>query len=114
MVEIDIRPVWRFRAKGEREFDFLLLKLLEALEETGKLTVAAQRAEVSYRHAWNVIEKWAAILGAPLVQMQRGRGTRLSPLGAKLLWAGKRACTRLPAQSSLAPSVDSGAQRALV
>jgi|SRR6185436_3654718 len=114
MVEIDIRPVWRFRAKGEREFDFLLLKLLEALEETGKLTVAAQRAEVSYRHAWNVIEKWAAILGAPLVQMQRGRGTRLSPLGAKLLWAGKRVQARLtPQLDSLASEFASALNEAL-
>ena len=87
--------LWRFRAKGEREFDFTLLALLEALEHTGKLTLAARRAGVSYRHAWNLIEKWAGILGAPLVLMERGRGTQLSVLGVKLLWAGRRAQARL-------------------
>lgn len=101
MIQIDIRPVWRFHANGEREFDFLVLNLLEALEQTGKLTVAAARAGVSYRHAWNLIEKWAGILGAPLVEMQRGRGTQLSPLGVKLLWAGKRI------QARLSPELDS-------
>ena len=101
MVQIDIRPVWRFRGKGEREFDFMLLALLEALERSGKLTLAARHAGVSYRHAWNLIEKWAGILGAPLVVMERGRGTRLSPLGAKLLWAGKRV------QARLTPELDS-------
>lgn len=101
MIRIDIRPVWRFRSKEEREFDFRVLNLLEGLERTGKLTEAAQRAGVSYRHAWNLIEKWAGILGAPLVRMERGRGTRLSPLGAKLLWAGKRV------QARLTPELDS-------
>lgn len=101
MIQIDIRPVWRFRSKEEREFDFLVLNLLEGLEQTGKLTSAAERAGVSYRHAWNLIEKWAGILGAPLVVMERGRGTQLSPLGSKLLWAGKRV------QARLTPELDS-------
>jgi molybdate transport repressor ModE-like protein len=101
MIRIDIRPVWRFRAKGERDFDFMLLALLEGLQHTGKLTTSAQHAGVSYRHAWNLIEKWAGILGAPLVLMERGRGTTLSPLGQKLLWAGKRV------QARLTPELDS-------
>jgi molybdate transport repressor ModE-like protein len=101
MIRIDIRPVWRFRAKGERDFDFMLLALLEGLERSGKLTTSAQHAGVSYRHAWNLIEKWAGILGAPLVVMERGRGTKLSPLGARLLWAGKRV------QARLTPELDS-------
>jgi molybdate transport repressor ModE-like protein len=101
MIKVDIRPVWRFRSKEEREFDFRVLNLLEGLEATGKLTNAAERAGMSYRHAWNLIEKWAGILGAPLVVMERGRGTRLSPLGAKLLWAGKRV------QARLTPELDS-------
>ena len=101
MIHVDIRPVWRFRSKGERDFDFLVLNLLEGLEQTGKLTEAAERAGVSYRHAWNLIEKWTTILGAPLVVMERGRGTTLSPLGEKLLWAGKRV------QARLTPELDS-------
>jgi molybdate transport repressor ModE-like protein len=101
MIRVDIRPVWRFRSKGEKDFDFLVLNLLEALEHTGKLTAAAEQAGVSYRHAWNLIEKWAGILGAPLVVMERGRGTQLSPLGTKLLWAGKRV------QARLTPELDS-------
>jgi molybdate transport repressor ModE-like protein len=101
MIKIDIRPVWRFRSREEREFDFAVLNLLEGLEQSGKLTTAAEKAGVSYRHAWNLIEKWAGILGAPLVEMERGRGTRLSPLGARLLWAGKRV------QARLTPELDS-------
>jgi molybdate transport repressor ModE-like protein len=115
MINIDIRPVWRFRGNaGEREFDFLVLNLLEALEQTGKLTSAAAQAGVSYRHAWNLIEKWAGILGAPLVVMERGRGTRLSALGAKLLWAGKRVHARLtPELDSLASELSAALNESL-
>jgi len=94
-LNISIRPVWRFRNAGERELDLTLFSLLEAIEGTGKLTAAAREAGMSHRHAWNLIEKWADFFGAPLVVIERGRGTQLSELGAKLLWAGKRAQARL-------------------
>jgi molybdate transport repressor ModE-like protein len=98
MIEIDISPVWRIRHRGERQFDFMLVALLQAIKDTGRLTDAAQRADISYRHAWNVIEKWGNFLGSPLVVMSRGRGTRLAPLGERLLWAGQRVQARLTPQ----------------
>lgn len=94
-LKVDVRTVWRFRTPGKGELDLALLTLLDAIERTGKLTAAAREAGVSHRHAWNLIEKWAAFFGAPLVEIERGRGTQLSSLGAKLLWAGKRAQARL-------------------
>jgi len=94
-LNIDIRPVWRFRNAEEQELDLTLFALLAAIEQTGKLTAAARAAGISHRHAWSLIEKWAVFFGAPLVIIERGRGTQLSELGAKLLWAGKRAQARL-------------------
>ena len=95
MIRIDIRPVWRFRSKTGKEFDFLLIALLEAVHQTGKLTQAAERAGISYRHAWNLIEQWQDFFGSPLVTMRRGRGSELTTLGSRLLWAGLRAKARL-------------------
>lgn len=95
MIRIDIRPVWRFRGKTDKDFDFLLISLLEAIERTGKLTQSAAQAGISYRHAWNLIEQWQAFFGRPLVTMRKGRGTSLTQLGADLLWAGLRARARL-------------------
>lgn len=100
MIHIDIRPVWRFRHGEEREFDFQLIALLASVEEGGKLTHAAQSAGISYRHAWNLIGDWERFFGAPLVVKTKGRGSRLSPLGKRLLWAGRRA------QARLAPELD--------
>lgn len=103
MIRIDIKPVWTFRLGEERQFDFRMVPLLEGIERSGKLTRAAEDAGISYRHAWNLIEQWSKFLGAPLVHMERGKGTSLTELGANLLWAGKRAQARLePELASLA------------
>jgi len=93
--DVDLRTVWRFRKAGQSELDLTFLDLLDAIEHSGKLTVAARAARISHRHAWNLIGKWSDFFGAPLVTIERGRGTQLSELGAKLLWAGKRAQARL-------------------
>ena len=96
MIRIDIRPVWRFRgADGEREFDFQLVAILGELDASGKLTQAAEKAGISYRHAWNLVAEWEAFFGAPLVAKERGRGSSLTRLGERLLWAGRRAQARL-------------------
>lgn len=100
-LKIHLRPVWRFNNGEQRELDATLLALLEAIEHSGKLTVAARSAGISHRHAWNLIERWSEFLGAPIVVIERGRGTQLSTLGAKLLWAGRRA------QARLAPELES-------
>jgi molybdate transport repressor ModE-like protein len=94
-LDIRLHPVWRFGAQDGRELDLTLLALLEAIEQSGKLTAAAKAAGISHRHAWNLLERWAEFLGAPLVVVERGRGTQLSELGAKLLWTGKRTLARL-------------------
>lgn len=97
-IEIEIAPVWRIRHRGEQRFDAVLVALLEAIGETGRLTAAARHAGLSYRHAWNVVEKWGNFLGSPLVRRTRGRGTRLTVLGEKLLWAAQRVEARLAPQ----------------
>lgn len=101
MIRIDIRPVWRFRSDDEeRAFDFQLVAVLDEVERAGKLTQAAETAGISYRHAWNLVEDWERFFEAPLVAKEKGRGTRLTPLGERLLAAGRRA------QARLAPELD--------
>ena len=96
MIRIDIRPVWRFRiGDEERDFDFGLIAILAGLDVSAKLTHAADGAGISYRHAWNLIADWEEFFGSPLVAKSKGRGSRLTPLGRRLLWAGQRAQARL-------------------
>lgn len=68
----------------------VLLRLLTELAQSGSLLEAARRAGVSYRSAWGALGDGARLFGAPLVDMQRGRRARLSPLGLKVLAADER------------------------
>jgi molybdate transport repressor ModE-like protein len=67
-----------------------LVRLLEALGRSSSLREAARACGVSYRYAWGLIGEGARALGAPLVDMGRGRGARLTPLGRRVLEADAR------------------------
>jgi molybdate transport repressor ModE-like protein len=98
VIRIDIEPVWRFRKDGESASMHVMLDFLNEIRATGKITRAAEQSHLSYRHAWNLIEKWSEFFGAPLVARQQGRGTTLTPFGDKLVWAGQRLRARLKVQ----------------
>ncbi|OHC63765.1 MAG: hypothetical protein A3H93_04705 [Rhodocyclales bacterium RIFCSPLOWO2_02_FULL_63_24] len=62
-----------------------LLALLTALGAEGALGNAAKQAGMSYRSAWGLLRHCEQALGAALVVMERGRGTRLSEFGASIV-----------------------------
>lgn len=62
-----------------------LLDLLTALLETSALGKAATAAGMSYRAAWGLLRRCEEEFGLALVVMERGRGSRLTPLGASLV-----------------------------
>ena len=100
MRRMEIRPAWVFSNEAGDEVDHRLFDLLHAVHESGKLTVPAQRAGMSYRHAWNIIARWSEFFGSELVLLEQGRGATLSPLGEKLVWAQARARARACCRSS--------------
>jgi molybdate transport repressor ModE-like protein len=98
MFRIEIEPVWHFRRESDDQGMLVMLDLLNEIRATGKITRAARRANLSYRHCWNLTEKWGDFFGAPLVTREQGRGTHLTALGEKLVWAGQRLQARLKPQ----------------
>ena len=98
MIRIEIAPTWRFKRDTDGHSILVMLDFLNEIRVTGKISQAADRAQMSYRHAWNLIEKWSEFFGAPLVERQRGRGTTLTPFGGRLVWAGQRLEARLGPQ----------------
>ena len=95
MAKITIRPAWTFTSESGEKVDPQLFGLLAAIHDTGKLTLAAKQVKLSYRYAWDLLGKWTLFFGGPLVQMERGKGAKLTPLGAKLLWAEQRSDANL-------------------
>ena len=62
-----------------------LLHLLSALANDGALGAAAKQAGMSYRSAWGLLRECEQALGAALVVMERGRGTRLTEFGSAIV-----------------------------
>jgi putative molybdopterin biosynthesis protein len=87
MKRVVIKPAWMLTTESGDRFEPQLFRLLRAIHEHGRLTTAAEVLAISYRHAWDLLERWSAIFGSNLVDKQRGRGARLTALGEKLLWA---------------------------
>jgi molybdate transport repressor ModE-like protein len=74
--------IWR---AGGRALDPRLLGLLRALQRNATLKAAAEEQKISYRAAWGLLLEAAELAGAPLAELQRGRGARLTRFGAHLL-----------------------------
>ncbi len=90
MFEIAFDHAWLAGKDFPRERGRALVRLLDALARSASLREAARAANLSYRNAWGVLGDAARLFGAPLVEMQRGRAARLSPLGLRVLAADER------------------------
>jgi putative molybdopterin biosynthesis protein len=94
-MKIEFAPGWKFRSEPVAP---LLVPLLAAIQRSGSLAAAAREVGYSYRHVWNLLGEWNDRLGQALVELERGRGARLTPLAAKLLDLDDRARERLAPQ----------------
>ncbi|GAA0755323.1 helix-turn-helix transcriptional regulator [Ideonella azotifigens] len=103
MDKISIHPVWTIQTTDGGALPPRLLTLLVQVHAHGSLLAACQQMGLSYRHAWDLVHQGEAQLGATLLHMTRGKGSKLSALGEKLVWADHRIAARLkPALDSLA------------
>lgn len=108
-MQLSLEVRWRHGQQEPVEFEPELFPLLHEVEATGSLLTAARNRGISYRYAWGLMRAWNARLGQPLMELQRGRGARLTELGEKLLWEQRRIHARLtPQLESLAAELNSG------
>ncbi|MGX9427154.1 MULTISPECIES: substrate-binding domain-containing protein [Bradyrhizobium] len=98
MLHIEIETIWRFHREGSPQTAVVILGILNEIRKTGKISSAATDAHLSYRHVWNLIDQWSEFFGVPLVETQRGKGSKLTSFGEKLVWAGERMQARLGPQ----------------
>jgi molybdate transport repressor ModE-like protein len=76
---------WQMPDAGGAALDARLLPLLAAIDGGANLGAAVARVDLSYRHGWGLLHAQAALLGVPLVEMQRGKGVFLTVAGRQLL-----------------------------
>jgi putative molybdopterin biosynthesis protein len=72
-----------------------LFELLAAVIEGGSIRHAAQRLGSSYRHVWGALRKWESQFGEPLITWSQGQKARPTAFAEKLMWAERRARTRM-------------------
>lgn len=115
MHQVSIKPQWTISRPGGVALAERTVALLVSVAEHGSLLQACQAMQVSYRHAWQLIRQGEALLGAPLLHMERGKGSTLSPLAEKLVWADRRIAARLsPMLDSLASELQAELDRVLM
>lgn len=114
MKQISIRPVWTIQDPGGPALPARLIELLVQVHEQGSLLAAARALGLSYRHAWDLVRQGEAQFNAPLLRMERGKGSQLTDLGGKIVWADHRILARLkPALDSLASELAAEIGRAV-
>jgi len=95
MIKISAYAELRFVQGGESITLSEIVPLLEQIREHGSIAAAAEQIGLSYRHAWGRLRAMEMLLGGTLIAKSRGRGSVLSELGEKLLWAHRLSSDRL-------------------
>jgi putative molybdopterin biosynthesis protein len=72
-----------------------LFELLAAVLIGGSIRHAAQALGCSYRYVWGSLRKWEQTLGEPLITWSQGQRGRPTQFAERLLWAERRARTRM-------------------
>jgi molybdate transport repressor ModE-like protein len=108
MFKVTINPHWEISRDAEPSLDTAaLLGLLRAIEQTGSIAQATKAVGLSYRYAWGLLREAERIFGNSLMSTDRGRGTRLTMLAEKMIWADRRIAARLsPTLESLASELE--------
>jgi molybdate transport repressor ModE-like protein len=102
MKQVSIRPVWTIQDSQGQALPARLIELLVQVAEQGSLLLAARTLGLSYRRAWDLVRHGEELFKSQLLHMERGRGSTLTELGARIVWADKRIHARLrPALESL-------------
>jgi molybdate transport repressor ModE-like protein len=114
-MKIEIRPSFYLIDEQSKSHSLVRgLQLLTAIEKEGNLQAASQVLSISYRHAWNTLTEMEELMGGPVVEMTRGRGTELTALGKKLASAEKLIHARIaPLLDSMAGEIETEIQSAI-
>jgi molybdate transport repressor ModE-like protein len=109
MNKVTIKPHWSIQRDSEQGAELAgslpnrVIDVLTHVHELGSVARACKALNMSYRHAWELIRQGDSFFGQPLMLLERGRGSSLTPLGEKLVWADRRIAARLsPALDTLA------------
>ena len=107
MYKISIKPQWAISDDKGEVLSQRLLELLSSVQENGSLSGACKANGGSYRHAWNLVRQAELQSGITLLNKEKGKGSSLTPIAEKLVWADRRITARLsPTLESLSSELE--------
>ena len=96
MLNFTLLPQWRVERDATTPLDVsTLLALLAAVQSSGSIAQAGRELGLSYRKAWGLLCEAEQLFGQTLVSRERGRGSKLTEPGQRLVWADARIHARL-------------------
>ncbi|MBC7514587.1 MAG: helix-turn-helix transcriptional regulator [Herminiimonas sp.] len=91
------------------------MRLLTEIQRVGNLAAATRNLGMSYRSAWGLIQSLEEELGGPVAIMTKGKGSELTHLGERLVWAQKLIHARFdPLLESMATEVEAEIRQAVL
>ena len=103
---------WAMEGGPDATLDARLVPLLDAIAVTGSLAAAVAERRMSYRAGWGLLRDCERAFGAPLVELQRGRGARLRGRGYAIATRTTRGGTKAAAKRPPGLILDLGPQTA--
>lgn len=92
--QLKITGIIRIEGEEERFIGPGRIELLEGIRETGSISKAAKKMNMSYKKAWDMIQSMNRQTLKPIVITQtggeKGGGTRVSPEGIELIVAFRK------------------------
>jgi molybdate transport repressor ModE-like protein len=114
MYKVEIKPNWSIQNEtaetpsSNTGLHSRTIEVLTQVHQLGSVASACKALNLSYRHAWELIRQGDLFFGQPLMTLEQGRGSSLTALGEKLVWADRRITARLsPALDTLASELSS-------
>ncbi len=91
------------------------IRLLAGIQQLGNLALATRSLGMSYRSAWGLLQSLEQELGGPVVIMTKGKGSELTHLGERLVWAQRLIHARFdPLLESMATEVEAEIRQAVL
>lgn len=91
------------------------IRLLTEIQQVGNLALATRNLGMSYRSAWGLLQALDVELGGAVVIMTKGKGSELTHLGERLVWAQKLIHARFdPLLESMATEVEAEIRQAVL
>jgi putative molybdopterin biosynthesis protein len=94
-LSLHLRYAFELGQQRGAALDNPLFELLAAVLDGGSIRHAAQALGYSYRYVWGSLKKWEQALGEPLIEWSQGQRGRPTQFAERLLWAERRARTRM-------------------